>query len=168
MSLTHDVARPPFDSPARYCRADWHHPCLFSIQRCFAARSEWQLLTACSQPAVCRHWPHRMRFARLRLIAFSQASFKRCGLLAGRTAHAFPRPRRKVLGINDFCSSALAQLIFDDAFPWVNASSSLDPVARLNRLQTGPVLGFGESAYHACMIPRHHGPRTGQHHWPNA
>jgi hypothetical protein len=29
-----------------------------------------------------------MRFARLRLIAFSQVSSKRCGLLAGRTAHA--------------------------------------------------------------------------------
>ena len=43
------------------------------------------LLATCGVPPLAA--PHA-RLARLRLIAFSQASSKRCGLLQGRTAHA--------------------------------------------------------------------------------
>src|SRR5688572_7790566 len=74
------------------------------------------LLATCGVPPLAT--PHA-RLARLRLIAFSQASSKRCGLLQGRTAHALNHPGRKSRPLTGFraFSGLLGQCVADDASP---------------------------------------------------
>ena len=60
------------------------------------------LLATCGVPPLAAP---QARLARLRLIAFSQASSKRCGLLQGRTAHAL-----SIRGVSSVCLVCSARL----------------------------------------------------------